>query len=279
MEYILSENDIDNFCAELRGEERSSGTIAKYRRDVEHFVRWLSGAPIDKEQVIAWKEELLAKAYSPRTINSMLAALNRFFGFMNWTIKVRALRIQHQLFRAPERELTRDEYKRLLSAAQESGQERLALIMETLCSTGIRISELRHITAETVKKGRTTICLKGKIRTILLPQKLCRKLLKYMKRQKIAAGEVFCTKSGRGISRRQVWYEMKRLCKIAGVASTKVFPHNLRRIFAVAFYKTSRDIARLADVLGHSSIETTRIYLAVSGIEQMHQIDELGLIS
>ena len=151
--------------------------------------------------------------------------------------------------------------------------------METICSSGIRISELHSITVEALQVRRATISLKGKIRTILLADKLCKKLLKYAKKQKIASGEIFITRSGRGITRRQVWYEMKRLCKAADVPKSKVFPHNLRRVFAVAFYRVSKDIARLADVLGHSSIETTRIYLTVSGSDQMRQIERLGLIS
>ena len=175
--------------------------------------------------------------------------------------------------------MSRQEYDRLLTAARSSGQERLALIMETLCATGIRISELRYITVEAVERGRATISLKGKIRTILLSTKLCRKLLKYARKQKIAAGEIFLTSSGKGISRRQVWFELKRLCKAAGVEASKVFPHNFRRLFAVTYYRVCKDIARLADVLGHSSIETTRIYLTISGEEQARQLDRLGLVS
>ena len=198
---------------------------------------------------------------------------------MNWAIRVKFLKIQRKLFRDPARELSRQEYDRLLTTARETGQERLALIMETLCATGIRISELRYITVEAAKDGRATIALKGKIRTILLPTKLCRKLSKYAKKQKIASGAIFRTKSGKSITRRQVWYELKRLCQAAGVEPTKVFPHNFRHLFATTFYKACRDIARLADVLGHSNIETTRIYLAVSGAEQARQLDRLGLVS
>ena len=198
---------------------------------------------------------------------------------MAWHIKVKILKIQRQLFRDPARELTREEYTRLLTTARETGQERLALIMETLCATGIRISELRYITVEAAKDGRATISLKGKIRTILLPAKLYRKLTKYARKEKIASGEIFLTKSGKPITRRQVWYELKRLCKAAGVEPTKVFPHNLRHLFATTFYRAQRDIVRLSDILGHSSIETTRIYLTVSGAEQQRQLDRLGLVS
>lgn len=259
-------------------DEHSAGTISKYRRDLTAFARWLDGRAVTKESATAWKACLLNRDYTPRTINSMLAALNSFFRFMDWNIKVRFLKVQRQIFRDSSRELTKEEYDRLLAAARESGQERLALIMETLCATGIRVSELRYITVEAAKAGRATITLKGKIRTILLPAKLYRKLSKYAKKQKIASGAIFRTKSGKSITRRQVWYELKRLCRAAGVEPTKVFPHNLRHLFATTFYRACRDIVRLADMLGHSSIDTTRIYLTVSGAEQQRQLDRLGLI-
>lgn len=279
MDNIITTEHIDAYCLSLVADERAVGTVAKYRRDLTAFARWLEGRTATKESAAGWKAHLMHHGYAPRTINSMLAAINGFFRFMDWSIKVKFLKIQRQLFRDISRELTRPEYDRLLTAARESGQERLALIMETLCATGIRISELRYITVEAARAGRATISLKGKIRTILLSTKLCRKLLKYAKKQKIASGEVFLTKSGKPISRRQVWYELKRLCRAAGVEASKVFPHNFRRLFAVTYYKASRDIARLADVLGHSSIETTRIYLTVSGAEQARQLDRLGLVS
>ena len=279
MEHIITQAQIEAYCAALRSDERSAGTIAKYRRDVSAFAEWLEERPASKETAACWKAYLLDQHYAPRTINSMLAAVNGFFCFMAWPIKVKFLKIQHQLFRDTSRELTRAEYDRLLAAAQAGGQERLALIMETLCATGIRISELRYITVEAAEAGRATIALKGKIRTILLSTKLCRKLLKYARKQKIASGEVFLTKSGKTITRRQVWYELKRLCKAAGVEASKVFPHNFRHLFATIFYRACKDIALLADVLGHSSIETTRIYLTVSGTEQARQLDRLGLVS
>ena len=279
MDNIITTERIDAYCLSLLADERAAGTIAKYRRDLTAFALWLGGRPVSKENSTGWKAHLLNRGYAPRTVNSMLAAVNSFFRFAGWNIKVKFLKIQHQLFRDATRELNRAEYTQLLAAARSSGQERLALIMETLCATGIRISELRYITVAAAQQGKATISLKGKIRTILLSTKLCRKLLKYAKKQKIAAGEVFLTSSGKGISRRQVWHELKRLCAAAGVESSKVFPHNFRRLFAVTYYKASRDIARLADVLGHSSIETTRIYLTVSGADQARQLDRLGLVS
>ena len=279
MNYTITRADIDSYCLSLAAEERASGTIEKYRRDIVSFTLFLDGRSVTKEIARDWKAYLQDRGYAPRTINTMLSVLNSFFRFVGWDIKLKFLKIQHQLFRDPARELSRAEYDRLIVTARESGQKRLALIMETLCATGIRISELRYITVEAAKKGRTTIALKGKIRTILLPTKLCRKLVKYAKKQKFASGEVFLTKSGKSITRRQVWYELKRLCHSAGVEPSKVFPHNFRHLFATTFYHACKDIARLADVLGHSSIETTRIYLTVSGAEQARQLDELGLIS
>ena len=279
MDNIITQEQINTYCASMLADERAAGTVAKYRRDVTAFARWLGGRPVSKENSTGWKAHLLNRGYAPRTINSMLAAVNSFFRFAGWNIKVKFLKIQRQLFRDATRELNRAEYTQLLAAARSNGQERLALIMETLCATGIRISELCYITVAAAQQGKATISLKGKIRTILLSTKLCRKLLKYAKKRKIAVGEIFLTSSGKGISRRQVWHELKRLCAAAGVESSKVFPHNFRRLFAVTYYKASRDIARLADVLGHSSIETTRIYLTVSGADQARQLDRLGLVS
>ena len=279
MDNIITREQINTYCASMLADERAAGTVAKYRRDMTAFARWLGGRPVSKENSTGWKAHLLNRGYAPRTINSMLAAVNSFFRFAGWNIKVKFLKIQRQLFRDATRELNRAEYTQLLAAARSNGQERLALIMETLCATGIRISELCYITVAAAQQGKATISLKGKIRTILLSTKLCRKLLKYAKKQKIATGEIFLTSSGKGISRRQVWHELKRLCAAAGVVSSKVFPHNFRRLFAVTYYKASRDIARLADVLGHSSIETTRIYLTVSGADQVRQLDRLGLVS
>ena len=181
MSHTITQTDIDGYCASLLADERAAGTIAKYRRDLTAFARWLDTQCATKETAAAWKAHLLNSRYAPRTINSMLAALNGFFRFMGWNIKVKFLKIQRQLFRDTSRELTRAEYDRLLTTARASKQERLALIMETLCATGIRISELRYITVEAARAGRTTIALKGKIRTILLSTKLCRKLLKYAK--------------------------------------------------------------------------------------------------
>ena len=260
-------------------EERAAGTVEKYRRDVRAFAAWLDGRAVTREQAAAWREHLAAAGYAPATVNAMLSALNTFFRFLGWEeCRVKFLRIQRTPFRDQARELTREEYRRLLDTARALGRERLELLMETICATGIRVSEVRYVTVEALRLGRAEIRLKGKIRVILLPGKLCRKLLKYARKHHIAAGEIFLTKSGRGVSRRQVWQEMKQLCAAAGVAPTKVFPHNLRHLFATVFYRACRDIARLADLLGHSSIETTRIYLRTAGREHMHQLEKLGLV-
>lgn len=274
----ITQAEIAAYCAALRADEKAAGTLEKYRRDLKAFSRWLDGRTVTKETAADWKTHLLNSGYAPRTINSMLAALNSFFRFMDWHIKVRFLKIQRQLFREASRELRRSEYDRLLAAARENGQERLALLMETLCATGIRISELQYITLEAVRCGRADISLKGKIRTILIPRKLAKKLLAYAREVGIRGGEIFRTRTGRGLSRRQVWYELKRLCRAAGVAASRVFPHNFRHLFAQTFYRATRDIAKLADVLGHSSIETTRIYLVTTGEEHQRQLDRLGLV-
>ncbi len=276
----IRQADISAYGEMLAREERSESTIQKYLRDVRAFLTWLSGNAVTKESAIAWKKHLLSTDYTPATINSMLSAINGFFHFMGWDdCRVKFLRIQRRMFRDQSRDLTKTEYQKLLETAQDQGKTRLALLMETICATGIRVSEVKYITVEAAYRGRADIILKGKIRTILLPKKLCRKLLKYARKQKIKSGEIFCTATGHSLSRRQIWREMKALCKAADVEKSKVFPHNLRHLFAVTFYKVCKDIVKLADVLGHSSIETTRIYLLSTGTEHIHTLEKLGLLS
>ena len=278
--YRLSIAQIAAFGEHLQTEEREQSTIEKYLRSIRAFAVWLGDAPVTKSAVIAWKEHLMAEQYAPTTINAALASLNAFFKFAGWEeCRVKALRLQRRAFRDPNRELTRDEYDRLISAAYESGKTRLGLLMETVCATGIRVSEVKYITVEAARCGKTDVSLKGKIRTIMLPGKLCRKLLKYAKKKKIVSGEIFLTRNGKGLSRRQIWAEMKAICRTAGVAQSKVFPHNLRHLFATVFYRACRDIVKLADMLGHSSVETTRIYLISTGVEHARQLDRLGLVS
>ena len=264
----ITEESLGAFADFLRREERSKSTVEKYSREISLFLQWLDGCPIDQERVIHWKQYLVEKGYRPSTINGMLVALNRFFVFIGHTeCKVATLKLQRRLFREEKRDLAKEEYVRLIETAKSKGKERLALLMETICATGIRVSEVQYITVEAAQQGRTEISLKGKIRTILLPGKLCKKLLKYAKKQKAVSGKIFLTRNGTGLSRKQIWAEMKAICKLAGVAASKVFPHNLRHLFAKMFYRVTHDVAKLADLLGHSSIETTRIYLISSGAE------------
>ena len=268
------------FAAHLRRAERSSGTVENYLRHVRAFAAWLGGRPVTGAAAADWKASLVSQGYRPSTVNTMLVGLNGFFQFMGWEgCKVRALRLQRRLFREDSRELTRAEYDRLTAAAHALGRERLALLMEAICATGIRVSEVRYLTVEAAERGRAEIALKGKIRTILIPGKLRKKLLKYARKNKTASGEIFLTRNGKGMSRKQIWAEMKAICQAAGVAPSKVFPHNLRHLFARTFYKVCRDVAKLADVLGHSSIETTRIYLISTGAEHARELEKLGLIS
>ncbi|MBD5152459.1 MAG: tyrosine-type recombinase/integrase [Oscillibacter sp.] len=271
---------IHKFAVLLKSKDRSPGTIEKYLRDVRAFAVWLDDRELSQETTSEWRDHLVNKGYAPTTVNSMISAVNHFLKFTGREdCKIKFLRVQRKAFREQSRELTKTEYQKLLDTAQCCGQERLGLLMETICATGIRVSEVRYITAEALRRERADISLKGKIRTILLPSKLCRKLLKYAKKQKIASGEIFLTKSGKLLSRRQIWREMKALCKKAGVEESKVFPHNLRHLFAVSFYKVCKDIVKLADILGHSSINTTRIYLVTTGAEHARQLEKLGLVT
>ena len=265
------------FQAELLRKEYSVGTVENYLRAVRAFARW-SGGMVDRGLVLTWKAQLTAQ-YAPATVNAMLAGINRFFAFMGWPeCKVKALRLQRRSFREAERELDREEYRTLVRTARTLGRERLALVMETICATGIRVGEVPYITVEALRRGKAVVALKGKVRTILLPEKLCKKLLKYAKRQKITSGEVFLTGGGKRLSRVQIWAEMKRLCCAAGVAADKVFPRNLRHLFARTFYRACQDVVKLADILGHSSIETTRIYLLTTGTEHLRRLERLGLL-
>lgn len=278
-ERYIDDRDILRFSAHLRKAEYASGSREKYLRDLRAFRDWLCGSAVTRERALAWKEALRSQGRTAETVNSKLAALNLFFTFRGWgELKLRYFRVQRRFFRETGRNLSREEYVRLMDAAEREGKTRLALLMETICATGIRVSEVKYITLEAAQAGRAEIFLKGKVRTILLPGKLCRKLEKYAKKQKIVSGELFLTRNGKGLSRRQIWAEMKALCAEAGVAASKVFPHNLRHLFARAFYRVSRDVVKLADMLGHSSIETTRIYLISTGAEHMKDLERLGLI-
>ena len=265
------------FQAELLRKEYSVGTVENYLRAVRAFARW-SGGAVDRGLVLTWKARLTAR-YAPATVNAMLAGLNRFFDFAGRPeCRVKVLRLQRCSFREAERELDRGEYRALVRTARTLGRERLALVMETICATGIRVGEVPFITVEAACRGRTDVALKGKVRTIFIPDRLCRRLLQYARKQKITSGEIFLTGGGKRLSRTQIWAEMKRLCRAAGVAAGKVFPHNLRHLFARTFYRACQDVVKLADILGHSSIETTRIYLLTTGTEHLRRLERLGLL-
>ena len=275
----LTAKTLTSFLEHLALQERSTGTIRKYARDLQKL-RAFAGEQIgEKATLIAFKEDLLQRGYAAVTINSMLAAVNQYLKYMGrheW--QLRFLKIQRQTFRSREKELTADEYRRLVEQARKSGNERSFLLLQTIGSTGIRVSELRGITVEAVRKGQAQIRLKGKTRIILLPRVLCRQLQDYCHRNKIHSGPVFIARTGRPLDRSNIWRMLKKIALAAKVRAKKVYPHNLRHLFAVTYYKRYKDVVRLADILGHSSIETTRIYTARSIMEQQRQIERLGLI-
>ena len=276
----LVQAHLEQFERTLRQDDRAPGTIENYLRHVRSFAAWAKGSDITPEMAAAWKKHLQGAGYAPDTINCMLVSLNRFFGCAGWEgCKVRLLRIQRKLFRDNQKELTRAEYARLLAAARAQRRERLALLIEAICATGIRVSEARYLTVEAARAGRAEVSLKGKARVIMIPGSLRKKLLAFAKQKKTTSGTIFRTRNGSPISRKQIWAEMKSLCQKAGVAPTKVFPHNLRHLFARVYYNRHHDVAKLADVLGHSSLETTRIYLISTGWEHQRQLEQLGLVS
>lgn len=278
MEKKITKTRIEQFQNLLIEDERSAATIQKYLRDVEAFWAFVGDEVMTKETAIRYKQ-YLKENYKPASVNSMLAAVNRFFREMGWSdCVVKAMKVQRQAFRSEERELTKTEYFRLLKAAKEKNNTRLYLLMETLCATGIRVSELPFITVEALKTGRAVVSLKGKTRTVLIPANLRRELICYARNKGLKNGSIFVTKSGRAMDRSNILHEMKSLCEAASVERNKVFPHNLRHLFACLFYKLEKDLSRLADMLGHSNINTTRIYTCVSGDEQERQIERLGLV-
>ena len=276
---ILTSKAVQSFKKYLREEEKSANTIEKYLRDVRAFAEYLGGAEVTKEAVIAYKSKLLAESYAVRSINSMLASLNGLFSFPGWTdCRVKSIKLQRQIYCPEEKELTKAEYMRLVNTAKQKGNERLNLILQTICGTGIRVSELQYITVEAVKCGEAIVSLKGKTRTIFIVRELQKKLLRYAAEQGISSGTIFITRTGRPLSRTNIWREMKGLCEQAGVNPQKVFPHNLRHLFARVFYGIEKDIAKLADILGHSSINTTRIYIISTGDEHRKRMEHMRLI-
>ena len=315
---LITQAMIEEFRAHLLGEEKSANTVEKYLRDVRAFAAYVAaraedmesacnaegeptaesaenaeGEPIadnantadtangelTKAAVIAYKRQLLARGYAVRSVNSVLAGLNSLFTFLGrHDCRVKTLKLQREIFCPEERELTKAEYARLCRAAQRRKNERLDLILQTICGTGIRVSELPFITAEAARSGEAVVSLKGKSRTVFLVRPLQKKLLRYLERRKIRSGAIFLTRTGRPIDRTHIWREMKSLCAEAGVNPKKVFPHNLRHLFARIFYGIEKDIVKLADILGHSSIETTRIYIVSTGTEHRRRMESMRLI-
>lgn len=276
--HIFCEEDISGFCDRLRDEEKSKNTVEKYIRDVKRFCEFIGERGVCKEIVLEYKTEIM-RSYSVASVNSMLASLNAFFKFCGWyECCVKFVKEQKTSFCSEAKMLTQKEYRRLVSAAYESGNERLALVIQTVCATGIRISELEYITVEAVQRGETSVNLKGKIRKIFIVKSLQKLLLNYVKKNKIKEGSVFVTHSGNPLNRSNVWRDMKKLCENANVNPQKVFPHNLRHLFARMYFELEKDIAKLADLLGHSNINTTRIYTMTDGTEIKRKLEKMHLI-
>ena len=274
----ITNNLIQKFKEYLINEEKSLSTLDKYIRDITGFMKWCEYRELNKSIVLQYKQELIEK-YSPATVNSVLSSLNSFFMFNEWyDLKVKTLKIQKQIFANKNKELTKGEYERLLTAAMQKKNKRLYYLMQTICSAGIRVSELKFITVDAVRNGQATINCKGKMRVVILPKKLCKMLKGYITEQKITSSSVFVSKNGRPLDRSNIWSDMKKLCESANVSKDKVFPHNLRHLFARTYYSIQKDIVRLADILGHSSVNTTRIYTMETGEIHRQQIQKLGLL-
>jgi len=275
---IMTKKELERYKNYLLEEEKSSATITKYLHDLCEFSMWLGERKFDKKDVVEYKG-LLCEKYAPASVNACLSSLNGFFTFMEWfELKVKNLKIQKQIFASSDKEITKEEYERLLQAAKSKSNERLFLLMQTICSTGIRVSEVRFVTAEAVRSGVAVINCKGKCRQVFLPRQLCQMLKKYLSVHKIKSGPVFVTRTGKPLDRSNIWADMKKLCQDAKVSEKKVFPHNLRHLFARTYYNLQKDVVRLADILGHSSINTTRIYTMESGEIHRKQIQRLGLL-
>ena len=276
---ILTQQALTEFRKYLILEERSAATVGKYIRDTKAFCEYICGRDVTKETVITYKNRLIHENYAVRSINSMLASLNSLFAFLGWSdCKVKTIKTQQQVYCSEEKELSKAEYMRLVNAAKQKGNERLNLILQTICGTGIRVSELQFITVDAVKNGEATVSLKGKTRSVFIVKELQKKLLRYAAEQNIKSGCIFVTRTGKPMSRTNIWREMKNLCLEAEVSPSKVFPHNLRHLFARVFYGIEKDIAKLADILGHCSINTTRIYIISTGTEHRRRMENMRLI-
>lgn len=274
----IPRKSIERFKEYLTGEEKSAATVKKYVRDAEAFCEWTGNREVTKALTLEYKKMLTGK-YAPTSTNSYICSVNAFLEFIGFReCRVKALKIQRKIFTSESRELTKAEYEKLISTAAEKGNERLSLVIQTICSTGIRVSELKFITAEAVCSGSAVINCKAKTRTVFLPRQLCEMLKDYIKKNGIENGPVFISKSGRPLDRSNIWTDMKKLCKAAAVPEEKVYPHNLRHLFARTFYQMQKDIVRLADILGHSSVDTTRIYTMETGDECRRQIEKMHLL-
>ncbi len=274
----ITDENVSRFRLYLYEQEKSDNTIEKYMRDIRFFREWLGNKEVDKLAVLDYKKKI-CENYAPKSVNSMLSSLNALFAFMEWNeFKVKTLKIQRQIFADKEKELTKAEYERLLTAAKNRRNERLYYLMQTIGSTGLRISELKYVTCEAVKAGQARINCKGKIRQVFLPRQLCKMLKGYIKKQHIESGSVFVTRSGKALDRSSIWKMLKKLCRSANVAKSKVFPHNFRHLFARTFYSMQKDIVRLADILGHANVNTTRIYTIENGEVHLEQLQKLGLL-
>lgn len=269
---------IQKFKYYLINEEKSASTIEKYIRDIRVFMEWCKGTELNKSVVLEYKQDIVEK-YAPASVNSILSSLNNFFAYNEWyDLKLKALKIQRQIFASRDKELTKAEYERLLVAAKQKKNQRLYYLMQTICATGIRVSELKAITVSAIKCGQAAINCKGKMRIVFLPKQLCKMLKKYIKENNIKSGSVFVTKNGKPLDRSNIWSDMKKLCESARVAKNKVFPHNLRHLFARTYYSIQKDVVRLADILGHSNVNTTRVYTMETGEIHKRQIQKLGLL-
>lgn len=279
MQRSVTRKSINDYKQYLFAAEKAKATVTKYINEAERLAEYLNGNPLNKRALLEYRETL-AENFSSRTVNTKLAAINGYLAFIGADeYKVQLLKVQRRAFIDESRELSAAEYKRLVNAADVVGNERLSLVMQTICATGIRISELSYITTDAIEKHHTEIRLKGKSRTVLIPNKLCKKLAEYAARQHIDSGVIFRTKSGRPLDRANIFHDMKRICDAAHVEQSKVFPHNLRHLFARAFYSVEKNLPHLADVLGHSSIETTRIYVAASSRQYERMLDKMKLIT
>lgn len=277
-ELVVTKAAVTTYLQFLKIQEKSKGTLEKYQRELLDLAKYLAGKKVTREDLVVWKEEL-KKRYSPAGVNGRLVAANGFFSFFGrYDLRLKLLKIQKEIFMREEKELTRAEYGRLVRTAERKGKERLSLLIQTICATGIRVSELEFITVEAVKRGRAEVNCKGKRRVIFLPARLQKKLKAYAAKKGISEGVIFAAKSGRPLHRGNIWAEMKKLCKDAEVSPEKVFPHNLRHLFARIFYSLDKDIAKLADMLGHSNIETTRIYIMESGRIHRQKLERMRLV-